>query len=910
MATTYSTKSADLPPAKLSGWFCRKKRGTVFFNKFAPQSFWELDGGRLSEFNSDGKASVDSAFPVAAYQLPEETDVEASTTRELVSYYEVTSMAQILKEKSDELLIVFRDDSTLALRAMDAGAREEWCLALNAGIFRPPSKSNLSVFRRTTLTNSTSSSLPNTAGARLSKRTSISTHKERMSAHFSRAQLLAKQINKKTDDSFMRKRGSKEPDVNDDNNSHKDRMRVVVVPSIAHEERVDPSRFIKTQSQIDLLLLAINRDLLPIAASVFASAHVSAQSVLDLMFSVDVEEDTHLIVQGEASDRMYVIESGECGVYSKDFADLPPQFEIMKRAGESFGLLALLYSQPAPFLIKTEYTKCRLWALPRNQFFQTNREATRKNHGHKLLLLLDSLKDALESVFDVLSINTLEQIADSMEFTTYRLGQVIVHEGDVMNKIYIVDEGEVLGDVTLAHGDVFGAECLQDTEVLADMTLMADSDVVTVLTINAEEIRYFFGKQQSNEVVLPPTPKISEAIVVVEPPTPKKRTKGTIMLAKKTLGKFPSASREALSTSGLLVFVEEVEEDGVRLNLDLPFERNLPKLRPEIKDLDQLEFKSFLGRGQFGTVHLVEYNQQERFALKVLQGNVITLNGWEEMVQQERDAMLELAHSPCRFLCKLHSYFSDRKNIYFVLEYVDCGTLQDHMELHGKNPDSLFHTTEVMQFYLACVVLGLEAIHHHDICYRDLKPENMMMSSTGYCQLADFGLAKKTRRTFTFCGSPQFMAPETLLNRGHGLAVDWWASGIFLFEMMCGYTPFAAFESSDTFEKVLAYNDNPTPAYLFYPKLKATSEDTALTRNLIENLLFPKQNKRLGVRFPGVSGIKQHAFFGGFDWTKMQQMELKSPFIPQPPPARDVSKKYDPNLFAVPDDMTGWTRKF
>lgn len=906
---SYST-SADAPPAKLSGWFCRKKRGTVFFNKFAPQSFWELDGGRLSEFNSDGRA--EPAFPVAAYQLPEEAPGASSTAtannRELVSFYEVTSMAQVLKEKSDELLIVLRDDSTLALRAVDAGVREAWYLALNAGIFRPPSKSSLSVFRRSTLTTSFSSPTTATASARLSKRTSISSHKERMSAHFSRAQLLAKQINKKTDESFIRKRGSKEPDTGDDGGP---RMRVVVVPSIAHEERVDPSRFVKTQSQVDLLLLAINRDLLPVAASVFASAHVSAQSVLDLMFSVEVAEDTHLIVQGEASDRMYVIESGECGVYTKDFADLPPQFEIMKRAGESFGLLALLYSQPAPFLIKTEHTKCRLWALPRNQFFQTNRDATRKNHGHKLLLLLDSLKDALESVFDALSINTLEQIADSMEFATYRLGQVIVHEGDVMNKIYIVDEGEVLGDVTLAHGDVFGAECLQDTEVLADMTLMADSDVVTVLTINAEEIRYFFGKQQQqSDSALPPTPK-SAAVSVVEPPTPKKRTKGTIMLAKKTLGKFPSASREALSTSGLLVFVEEVEEDGVRLNLDLPFERNVPKLRPEINDLDQLEFKSFLGRGQFGTVHLVEFQpQRERFALKVLQGNVITLNGWEEMVQQERDAMLELAHSPCRFLCKLHSYFSDRKNIYFVLEYVDCGTLQDHMELHGKNPESVFHTVEVMRFYLACVVLGLEAIHQHDICYRDLKPENMMMSSSGYCQLADFGLAKKTRRTFTFCGSPQFMAPETLLNRGHGLAVDWWASGIFLFEMMCGYTPFAAFESSDTFEKVLAYNDNPTPTYLFYPKLKANSEDTALTRNLIENLLFPKQNKRLGVRFPGVSGIKQHAFFLGFDWAKMERMELNSPFIPQPPPERDVSKKYEPNLFAVPDDMTGWTRKF
>src|SRR5690349_17473443 len=98
--------------------------------------------------------------------------------------------------------------------------------------------------------------------------------------------------------------------------------------------------------------------------------------------------------------------------------------------------------------------------------------------------------------------------------------------------------------------------------------------------------------------------------------------------------------------------------------------------------------------------------------------------------------------------------------------------------------NSRFSETDA-RFYFACIILGIEAMHSKEIVYRDLKPENLLISGVnGYCKLADFGLAKKTLRTFTFCGTPDYMAPETLLNKGHGLAVDFWASGILLYEMI------------------------------------------------------------------------------------------------------------------------------
>lgn len=354
---------------------------------------------------------------------------------------------------------------------------------------------------------------------------------------------------------------------------------------------------------------------------------------------------------------------------------------------------------------------------------------------------------------------------------------------------------------------------------------------------------------------------------------------------------------------------EEEEEDEAAIRdeeaLDKPFDP-APPLRPELK-LQSIKLCALLGRGNFGRVHLArnESNHKELFALKVLGRHFIVQNGWEVLVENERNAMLELAgltKSP--FLIMLYNSFSDKKNIYLLLELCEGGDLYNLLRITKTNRFS----ETVAQFYMACVVLGLEAMHSREICYRDLKPENLMISRNGYVKVADFGLAKKTLRTFTVCGTPDYMAPEVILSRGHGMPVDWWAIGVLLYEMLTAITPFFGNEAMEIYENVLAHE---TVDDIEFPPDVAIGEPAM---DLMRELMHPKKNKRLGIRFPGVKGIKAHAFFVGFDWQSMYTMTQKPPMMPT---IVDMTKyttgdniKYDPKLTQAPDDSSGWKLDF
>jgi len=346
---------------------------------------------------------------------------------------------------------------------------------------------------------------------------------------------------------------------------------------------------------------------------------------------------------------------------------------------------------------------------------------------------------------------------------------------------------------------------------------------------------------------------------------------------------------------------EEVTEEE---NLDKPFDY-APPIRPDLV-LGSIKLCALLGRGNFGRVHLArnESNHKELYALKVLGRAFIVQNGWESLVENERNAMLELAgltKSP--FLLTMYNSFSDKKNIYLLLELCEGGDLYNLLRITKGNR----FNEEVSKFYMACVVMGLEAMHSRELVYRDLKPENLMLSRNGYVKVADFGLAKKTLRTFTVCGTPDYMAPEVILSRGHGMPVDWWAIGVLLFEMVSAITPFFGNEAMDIYENVLAHE---TVDDLEFPDDVVFSTEA---KDLIKNLVHPKKNKRLGIRYPGVKGVKQHPFFNKFDWDSLAKMKMPPPLMPQ---IVDMTKytqgniSYDPKLYNVPDDNSGWQLNF
>jgi len=212
--------------------------------------------------------------------------------------------------------------------------------------------------------------------------------------------------------------------------------------------------------------------------------------------------------------------------------------------------------------------------------------------------------------------------------------------------------------------------------------------------------------------------------------------------------------------------------------------------------LQDFKLSHVLGVGTFGVVWLLEHNTSRRnYCLKVVnQAKVVMLHQIEHIFN-EKDIMSTIDHP---FIIKLFRTFRDQSNLYFLMEYVPGGEFFNHLRKAQSLPN------EVAKFYAAEVVLALEYLHKRNILYRDLKPENLILDERGHIKLADFGYAKITKeRTFSVCGTSEYMCPETYLSTGHNVGADWWALGILIYEMLCGYPPFEAERNISLQEKII-----------------------------------------------------------------------------------------------------------
>jgi len=225
--------------------------------------------------------------------------------------------------------------------------------------------------------------------------------------------------------------------------------------------------------------------------------------------------------------------------------------------------------------------------------------------------------------------------------------------------------------------------------------------------------------------------------------------------------------------------------------------------------------------------------------------------------------------------------FKDRNCLHFLMEPSLGGELFSLMRKKRCFPE------KQSRFYAASVVLIFEYMHAKNIIYRDLKPENLLLDEDGYIKLTDFGFAiQTTKRTYTMCGTPDYLAPEMVASQGHGKGVDWWTLGIFIYEMLMGTTPFADTRGpSKIYEKIMI-------GKITYPP--TLSEEV---KDLLKGLLEPKATHRLGVLAGGAQRIKDHAWFHGFDWAGLAKKQV------QPPYKKTVRSKYDlTNFDTYPDD--------
>uniref|UniRef100_A0AAZ3S6C0 Protein kinase C n=1 Tax=Oncorhynchus tshawytscha TaxID=74940 RepID=A0AAZ3S6C0_ONCTS len=294
------------------------------------------------------------------------------------------------------------------------------------------------------------------------------------------------------------------------------------------------------------------------------------------------------------------------------------------------------------------------------------------------------------------------------------------------------------------------------------------------------------------------------------------------------------------------------------------------------RTLKDFSFIKVLGKGSFGKVMLAELKgSEEVFAVKVLKKDVIQQDDDVDCTLTEKRILALARTHP--YLCQLYCCFQTRDRLFFVMEYVNGGDLMFQIQRSRKFDEAR------SRFYAAEVTSALMFLHRNGVIYRDLKLDNILLDAEGHCKLADFGMCKEGIingvTTTTFCGTPDYIAPEILQELEYGPSVDWWALGVLMYEMLAGQPPFEADNEDDLFESIL-HDDVLYPVWL-------SKEAVSILRAFMTKA--PAQ--RLGcVLSQGCDeAIKKHSFFKDIDWTLLEQRRLKPPFKPRIKTRRDVN---------------------
>jgi len=517
------------------------------------------------------------------------------------------------------------------------------------------------------------------------------------------------------------------------------------------------------------------------------------------------------------------------------------KFLSVMSAGKLFGELAILYNCQRTATIKAA-TDCKLWAIER-QCFQTIMMRSGLIKQTEYTAFLKQVP-----TFGGLPEETLIKIADVLEETSYKEGDYIIRQGAIGDTFFIISAGRV--KVTRKEAGAPEEKFIRN---------LHKGDFFGEKALSGEEVRTANIIADEGEGV--------KCLVI---------------------------DREAFTQ--LIANLEEIKKRYV----DLPARKLIIHEEFKALKLSDLRIIATLGVGGFGRVELVMIagdGKNRSFALKQMKKSQIVETRQQQHIMSEKEIMEE---SDCQFIVKLFKTFKDRKFLYMLMESCLGGELWTILRDRGNFDDS---TT---RFYTSCVVEAFDYLHSRGIIYRDLKPENLLLDAGGYVKLVDFGFAKKLpvgRKTWTFCGTPEYVAPEVILNKGHDISADYWSLGVLMFELLTGTPPFTGTDPMKTYNIILKGIDA-----IDFPR-----NITARAKELIKKLCRDNSAERLGYQKGGIRDIQKHKWFDGFNWEGLRMRSLSPPIVPTIQSHLDTSNfdEYPMDSDgAPPDDVTGWDDLF
>ncbi|XP_076160830.1 cGMP-dependent protein kinase 1 [Ptiloglossa arizonensis] len=568
------------------------------------------------------------------------------------------------------------------------------------------------------------------------------------------------------------------------------------------------------------------------------------EGLVSAMYPKQIPPNTLVIREGDIGSHLYVSAVGVFDIYQGN------KFQRSFGPGVAFGEIALLYNTKRLRTISVKKAG-KVWVLDRSVFLTIMmRSVQERVEGNVRFLRRVSVLQKLPEPRDHL----LAKISDLIHVEFFPPGAKIVRQGEKGDKFYIISGG---GDVRIT----------KDTEDGGERELV----VLTKGQYFGEKALYDDegdNRRHANAVALPP---------------------GVECLT--------------LDGSTFLNYLGGLDE--IR-NKDwlAEYEKQKRSLTPrkwtnEYSNvtLADLETRGTLGVGGFGRVELVtlQSNPNKSFALKKLKKKVMVEQQQQEHVLNEKHIM-QACDSP--FICKLYQTFKDTKYVYFLMEVCLGGDVWTSLQRRR------FFDNVTAQFMVGCVVEALDHLHSMNIVYRDLKPENLMLDNRGYLKLVDFGFSKKIgpSKTWTFAGTPEYVAPEIILNKGHDRAVDYWALGILTHELLVGKPPFRGSDHMTTYNKILK-------------GIEVVGIPNIVTRNaanFIKKLLRLNPSERLGYQRNGIQDIRDHKWFNGFNWQSLQKLAMSAPIVPTVRSQIDTRnfERYPPDRNIPPDEFSGWDSDF